>query len=316
MFYVGQKVVCIDDKFDPSIVEWADNIPCQGQTYTIRRISNAPDHATQQLGLGCMLLELPNPRTQQGGEVTFTLGRFTPYEKDSLWEVFERNHEIIEEDADKVAGQCTAYIGSRNDTGCLTGDEVSFMIDRLIQSGCVIQFFEKRPGRFEDRSEESLKVELVYPCFGALFEAVQSIRATLNQKAVGLLDQSGVYVRITDATFLCRGASYIIYGPSVKTSCGGGHNLEELGFQEHKDFWIATGVEECGEEIGSLPRLLAQQLAGWEAFSFDPADVAGVSKPDWIDAAIYIEGGYLLIWHRDTSAEGLTEPNIQCLSMR
>lgn len=78
MFYVGQRVVCIDDRFDPSIVAWADHLPRAGEIYTVRSCKNAPDHATGVSGPSFKLLEIANPRTEQGGEVTFSSERFEP----------------------------------------------------------------------------------------------------------------------------------------------------------------------------------------------------------------------------------------------
>jgi len=46
-YHVGQRVVCINDKYHPYICEWCNAFPRKGQVYTIRRISECPDTLTR-----------------------------------------------------------------------------------------------------------------------------------------------------------------------------------------------------------------------------------------------------------------------------
>jgi hypothetical protein len=76
MFTKGQKVICINDHFHRSIVEWADHIPQRGGVYTVDRVVHMiPEAVTYQPGSGLLLEELPNP----GNEVCFSAWRFEPY---------------------------------------------------------------------------------------------------------------------------------------------------------------------------------------------------------------------------------------------
>lgn len=73
-FYVGQRVVCINDKYPPYISEWCDAYLSKGQVYTIRRILECPDAFTQEMGLGLFFEELNN-FTQQ---FCYSAERFVP----------------------------------------------------------------------------------------------------------------------------------------------------------------------------------------------------------------------------------------------
>jgi hypothetical protein len=75
MFTYGQKVICINDNFHPSIVEWADQIPKRGHIYTVLWIRpRARDAVTGELGPGLYLVELRNPEDR----VCFSAWRFVP----------------------------------------------------------------------------------------------------------------------------------------------------------------------------------------------------------------------------------------------
>jgi len=60
-YHVGQRVVCINDKYHHYICEWCDAFPSKGQVYTIRRVSECPDTFTREMGLGLFFEELINP---------------------------------------------------------------------------------------------------------------------------------------------------------------------------------------------------------------------------------------------------------------
>jgi hypothetical protein len=74
MFTIGQKVVCIDDRFHPSIVEWGDQYPVCERVYTVRWVGVSRHGVTRELGLALRLEELRNP----GDRLTFSAWRFRP----------------------------------------------------------------------------------------------------------------------------------------------------------------------------------------------------------------------------------------------
>ena len=45
-FYVDQRVICIDDRFPPAIIEWCDSLPIAGFVYTIRAMQTGRDPVT------------------------------------------------------------------------------------------------------------------------------------------------------------------------------------------------------------------------------------------------------------------------------
>jgi hypothetical protein len=73
MFYIGQKVVCINDSFPLRILEFASNLPRKDQIYTIRSIWRGKSIYTGELKLGFNLEELQN-----GERFGFFADRFAP----------------------------------------------------------------------------------------------------------------------------------------------------------------------------------------------------------------------------------------------
>ena len=94
MFSVGQKIVCVDDVFHASIVEWADCVPIDGHVYTIREISRAKNVVSHVTELCFHLLEINNPKTVGGREVFFSAWRFAP---EYYLEAANRNRKAGEE---------------------------------------------------------------------------------------------------------------------------------------------------------------------------------------------------------------------------
>ena len=72
MFYIGQKVVCINDRFPQRILEWTSDLPREGQIYTIRSISRGKSLYTGESKLGFRLEEL------REGHCGFFADRFAP----------------------------------------------------------------------------------------------------------------------------------------------------------------------------------------------------------------------------------------------
>ncbi len=84
MYYIGQKVVCINDTFHYSIADWGDQIPVKGSVYTIRNITKGRHFTTGKLGFAFHLVELVNLKTDSGREVCFSAWRFAPLENDEF----------------------------------------------------------------------------------------------------------------------------------------------------------------------------------------------------------------------------------------
>jgi hypothetical protein len=85
MWYIGQKVVCVNDRFPRRVLEWASNLPRKGQIYTIRSIGRGECIYTGQLRFGFKLEELQNaPR------FGFFAERFAPL-VDELDQACQRN---------------------------------------------------------------------------------------------------------------------------------------------------------------------------------------------------------------------------------
>ena len=81
MFYIGQRIVCIDDKFHPSVFDWGDYLPILGHCYTIRKlVPNGWYPIDNSRGLGLRLTEIVNPPTPNGREICFSEWRFAPLE--------------------------------------------------------------------------------------------------------------------------------------------------------------------------------------------------------------------------------------------
>jgi hypothetical protein len=57
--FSGQRVICINDRFQTHILEWTANLPRQGRIYTIRSIEIGHCLYTRQWTLGFHLQELP-----------------------------------------------------------------------------------------------------------------------------------------------------------------------------------------------------------------------------------------------------------------
>ena len=91
MFYIGQKVRCINDRFHPSIADWADHIPVAGEVYTVRDIGSGTHAVTHLPGYGILLAELPNPVAANGHEVHFIESRFVPVEAEEFEFEAEQN---------------------------------------------------------------------------------------------------------------------------------------------------------------------------------------------------------------------------------
>ncbi len=82
----GQRVVCVDDRFPKWVVEFFNQLPVKGRTYTIRDVClrretmRGSDSATIALLLE-ELVNPPDPTHKGSEELAFKSERFAPLEE-------------------------------------------------------------------------------------------------------------------------------------------------------------------------------------------------------------------------------------------
>lgn len=77
-FYPGQRVLCIDGKFHPSVWEFVNEVPIEGEVYTIRFIRNGPETITGIYGPALALEEISGRLPGCKTEVCWIVRRFVP----------------------------------------------------------------------------------------------------------------------------------------------------------------------------------------------------------------------------------------------
>jgi hypothetical protein len=60
MWYVGQKVRCVNAHFPIQVLDWGSNLPREGEVYTIRLVAPVPSVMTGRISPGFLLEELNN----------------------------------------------------------------------------------------------------------------------------------------------------------------------------------------------------------------------------------------------------------------
>lgn len=96
MFYEGQLVVCVDDRFSFNAFEWYDHTPKLGKVYTVRRVFIQGFHViTGKPGWGVFLCEIVNPPGGTGRETGFAGWRFKAYEDAASNIAYDRQLESI-----------------------------------------------------------------------------------------------------------------------------------------------------------------------------------------------------------------------------
>ena len=63
MFIVGQKVVCIDGKFDPQIQKFYTAMPEEGRTYVVRSVCVGVSPKGEEGEIAVTLVGMKNPRS-------------------------------------------------------------------------------------------------------------------------------------------------------------------------------------------------------------------------------------------------------------
>lgn len=80
-WHVGQKVVCVDDTFPRTVMDWCNFLPVAGDVYTIRTMQVGMDgscRGASEAVLGFLLEEFSNPPSSLGFEGGFKHTRFKP----------------------------------------------------------------------------------------------------------------------------------------------------------------------------------------------------------------------------------------------
>ena len=77
-FCPGQRVLCIDGKFHPSVWEYVNEVPIEGEVYTVRFIRNGPESITGKYGPALALEEIPGRLPGCKSEVCWIVRRFVP----------------------------------------------------------------------------------------------------------------------------------------------------------------------------------------------------------------------------------------------
>ena len=78
-FYPGQRVLCIDGNFHPSAWDWVNEVPIEGEIYTVERgRAKGRDNVTGKIGPSLALKEISG--RLPGGEsgVCWVVRRFAP----------------------------------------------------------------------------------------------------------------------------------------------------------------------------------------------------------------------------------------------
>ena len=83
-FYPGQRVLCIDGKFHPSVWEFVNEVPIEGEVYTIRFIRNGPETITGIYGPALALEEISGRLSTSKNEVCWIVRRFVPLDVQDL----------------------------------------------------------------------------------------------------------------------------------------------------------------------------------------------------------------------------------------
>lgn len=80
-FCPGQRVLCIDGKFDPFVWEYVDEVPVEGGVYTIREICfEANGQEAGNVAPGFFFEEIPEGLPGFEGRICWEACRFDPVE--------------------------------------------------------------------------------------------------------------------------------------------------------------------------------------------------------------------------------------------
>ncbi len=78
-FYPGQRVLCIDGQFHPAVWDWVNEVPIEGEVYTVERVrARGRDHVTGKFGPSLALKEISGRLPGCKSEVCWVVRRFAP----------------------------------------------------------------------------------------------------------------------------------------------------------------------------------------------------------------------------------------------
>lgn len=78
-FFPGQRVLCIDGKFHPSVWDWVNEVPIEGEVYTVAFVrQRGRDNVTGKIGPAIALVEISGRLPGATGEVCWVFRRFAP----------------------------------------------------------------------------------------------------------------------------------------------------------------------------------------------------------------------------------------------
>lgn len=77
-FYPGQRVLCINGKFDAGVCEWTSETPREGVVYTVADVRRCPHRLTGVVGTGLRLAEIPFGFPGCTAGLRFCITRFVP----------------------------------------------------------------------------------------------------------------------------------------------------------------------------------------------------------------------------------------------
>ena len=93
-FCPGQRVLCIDGKFHPSVWEFVNQVPIEGEVYTIRFIRNGPETITGKYGPALALEEIPGRLPGCKNEVCWIVRRFAPLDIEETTSVAKKRRSV------------------------------------------------------------------------------------------------------------------------------------------------------------------------------------------------------------------------------
>lgn len=79
-FHPGQRVLCINGKFDAGVCEWTSETPREGVVYTVADVRRCPHRITGIVGTGLRLVEIPHGLPGSTTGLHYCITRFVPVE--------------------------------------------------------------------------------------------------------------------------------------------------------------------------------------------------------------------------------------------
>ncbi len=95
-FCPGQRVLCIDGKFHPSVWEYVNEVPLEGEVYTVRSIRlGGCDNVTGQPGPAIALDEISGRLPGSKNEVCWIVRRFAPLDVAETKSIAKKKKSVV-----------------------------------------------------------------------------------------------------------------------------------------------------------------------------------------------------------------------------